>query len=76
MIRRFPVEGGYSGSYWNEADYYEPSWQQSFWGETTYRRLFRAKARYDPDGIFTCHHCVGSELWSDDGWCRRDGPSA
>ena len=24
----------------------------------------------DPEGLFWCFHCVGSELWSDDGLCR------
>ena len=33
LLARFPVTDGYSGSYWNEADYYEPNWQTSFWGE-------------------------------------------
>ena len=59
----------YSGSYWNEADYYEPNWQQSFWG-THYPRLLEIKQKYDPDGFLTCHHCVGSELRSEDGNCE------
>lgn len=49
-----------SGSYVNETDYFEPSWQRSFWG-TNYEELLRIKRKYDPDNLFTCHHCVGSE---------------
>eukprot|EP01052_Picozoa_sp_SAG31_P027869 SAG31_NODE_2644_length_5315_cov_7.392063_2_plen_105_part_00 len=40
---------------WNEADYYEPNWQRSFFG-TNYPQLLAVKAAYDPDGMFTCHH--------------------
>ncbi len=58
-----------SGSYVNEADYFEPDWQQSFWGEN-YQQLLEAKRKYDPEGLFYCHHCVGSEGWSSDGMCR------
>ncbi len=58
-----------TGSYVNEADYFEPDWQRSFWGEN-YQRLSEIKRKYDPDGLFYCHHCVGSEGWSSDGMCR------
>jgi FAD/FMN-containing dehydrogenase len=50
-----------SGSYVNEADYFEPDWQREFWG-ASYPRLLAIKRKYDPDGVFRCHHCVGSEL--------------
>jgi len=50
-----------SGSYVNETDYFEPDWQRSFWGDN-YPRLLAIKRTYDPRGVFTCHHCVGSEL--------------
>jgi FAD/FMN-containing dehydrogenase len=46
-----------SGAYWNEADYLEPAWQQTFWGGN-YPRLQRVKAAYDPLGRFSCWHCV------------------
>lgn len=49
-----------AGAYVNEADYFEPDWQRSFWGEH-YDRLVQIKRKYDPDGLFVCHHCVGSE---------------
>jgi hypothetical protein len=48
------------GSYVNETDYFEPSWQAAFWGEN-YPRLLAIKQIYDPHNVFTCHHCVGSE---------------
>ena len=47
-----------SGAYFSESDYNEPDWQISFWGRANYQRLQQIKARYDPTGIFQCHHCV------------------
>jgi len=35
-------------------------WQREFWGEN-YRKLLKIKGKYDPEGMFVCHHCVGSE---------------
>ena len=58
-----------AGSYVNETDYFEPNWQREFWGEN-YDRLSQIKRKYDPEGLFFCHHCVGSEQWSADGRCR------
>jgi FAD/FMN-containing dehydrogenase len=58
-----------AGSYVNETDYFEPNWQREFWGEN-YDRLSQIKRKYDPEGLFYCHHCVGSERWSSDGRCR------
>eukprot|EP00039_Didymoeca_costata_P022899 m.5510 g.5510 ORF g.5510 m.5510 type:complete len:676 (-) comp3321_c0_seq1:98-2125(-) len=68
LLEHFPVNNSYSGSYWNEADYYEPNWQMSFWGEN-YEKLLTIKKKYDASGLFVCHHCVGSEFWSPDGNC-------
>lgn len=70
LFENFPPRNGYSGSYWNEADYYEKDWQTSFWGEANYPKLLIIKQKYDPNGLFTCHHCVGSESWSTDGNCK------
>lgn len=53
-----------AGAYVNEADYFEPDWQKSFWGDN-YARLLDIKRKYDPDGLFWCHHCVGSEETSE-----------
>ena len=58
-----------AGSYVSESNFFEPSWQQSFWG-TNYARLRAVKAKYDPEGLFFVHHGVGSEDWSEDGFTR------
>ena len=29
-----------------------------------YQRLLAVKNAYDPNGLFVCHHCVGSERWT------------
>jgi hypothetical protein len=58
-----------TGAYLNECDYFQENWQQAFWGPN-YQRLAAVKNRYDPDGLFTVHHGVGSEAWSADGFTR------
>jgi FAD/FMN-containing dehydrogenase len=58
-----------TGAYVNECDYFQDNWQRAFWGPN-YPRLARIKRRYDPDGLFTVHHGVGSEVWSADGFLR------
>ncbi|KAI8363413.1 hypothetical protein B0O80DRAFT_476760 [Mortierella sp. GBAus27b] len=59
-----------SGAYINEADYNEPNWQTNFFG-ANYPRLKTIKKKVDPQGVFVCHHCVGSEDWNEDFTCRR-----
>lgn len=59
-------------SYANEGDFFEQGWQESFWG-SNYPRLKAIKDAVDPQGLFVCHHCVGSEEWTEDGNCRLDG---
>lgn len=61
-----------SAGYLNEANYFEPNWQQAFWGKK-YEKLLAIKQKYDPSGLFYCHHCVGSEQWTEDGLCRLKG---
>ncbi|KAJ3171333.1 hypothetical protein HDU87_008359 [Geranomyces variabilis] len=56
------------GTYANEANIDEPDFQSSFWG-SNYGELLKIKQKYDPDAVFNCHHCVGSELRSLDGNC-------
>jgi FAD/FMN-containing dehydrogenase len=46
-------------SYVNETDYFEADWQTAFWGEH-YARLLQVKQRYDPCGLFSVHHGVGT----------------
>ncbi|MDC0535918.1 FAD-dependent oxidoreductase, partial [Francisellaceae bacterium] len=60
-----------AGAYANEADYFQSNWQQTFWGDN-YPKLLEIKDKYDPNGLFYCHHCVGSEVWSGDGMCRTN----
>ena len=59
-----------AGAYVNECDYFQPDWQRAFWGPN-YPRLAAIKRRYDPRGLFTVHHGVGSEGWSADGFTRE-----
>ena len=58
-----------AGSYTNETNYFEKSFQKSFWGPN-YPRLLEVKKKYDPDGLFFVHNGVGSEGWSKDGFER------
>lgn len=59
-----------AGAYVSESDYFEDGWQRRYWG-ANYPSLLRAKRRYDPDGLFTVRHGVGSEDWSADGFSRK-----
>ena len=52
-----------NGEYLNEGDADNPNWKMDFWGEH-YLDLFRIKIRYDPENMFSCHHCVGSDYGS------------
>jgi hypothetical protein len=58
-----------AGSYVSESNYFNPRWQDAYWG-SNYARLQAVKAKYDPDGLFFVHHGVGSEDWSPDGFTR------
>ena len=49
------------GTYLNEASPYLPDWKTAYWGGH-YDRLLAIKNVWDPDNIFTCHHCVGSDI--------------
>ena len=57
------------GSYVLETNFFEPNWQDAFWG-ANYAKLRAVKDKYDPAGLFFVHHGVGSEDWSDDGFTR------
>jgi hypothetical protein len=59
-----------AGSYVSESDYFLRDWQQAFWCPN-YARLMEVKRRYDPEGLFTVHHGVGSDGWSADGFTRN-----
>ncbi|KAG8953166.1 hypothetical protein FRC03_011910, partial [Tulasnella sp. 419] len=55
------IVGSGTGAYFNEADPLEPNWKELFWGNH-YERLLRLKRSIDPENIFTCNRCVGSDL--------------
>ncbi len=57
------------GSYVSESDFFERSWQQSFWG-SNYPKLAAVKRKHDPAGLFFVHQGVGTENWSVDGFAR------
>jgi len=59
-----------AGTYLNEADYFEKDWQNAFWGGN-YKRLYSIKRKYDPNNLFYCHHCVGSEACDVSGNCAH-----
>jgi len=59
-----------AGSYSSEMSYFEENWREAAWGPH-YGRLLQTKRKYDPEGLFTGHHQVGSEFWSGDGFTRR-----
>lgn len=56
-----------AGSYSSEMSFFEANWREAAWGPH-YERLLAAKLKYDPEGLFTGHHQVGSEFWSADGF--------
>jgi FAD/FMN-containing dehydrogenase len=58
-----------AGSYVSESNYFNPQWQDAYWGPN-HARLAAVKAKYDPDGFFFVHNGVGSEGWSTDGFTR------
>ncbi|KAF4962937.1 hypothetical protein FSARC_9010 [Fusarium sarcochroum] len=51
-----------TGAYLNEALPFEPDWQHTFWGKN-YERLLSIKKSVDPNDVFWCFPCVGSEGW-------------
>ena len=48
------------GTYLNEASPFLPNWKTAYWGGH-YNELLRIKGVWDPENIFTCYHCVGSD---------------
>lgn len=58
-----------AGAYVSESNYFDRTWQRSYWGPN-YPRLAAVKKKYDPAGLFFVHNGVGSEEWSVDGFER------
>jgi FAD/FMN-containing dehydrogenase len=54
----------YAGNYVNEAIIYHDDWQHLFWGDL-YEELVEIKRRVDPNDVFWCGPCVGSEGWEE-----------
>ena len=48
-----------TGCYLAESDFFEPGWQQAFWGDN-HDRLAHIKRIYDPTGFFIVHHGIES----------------
>ncbi|CAM2726255.1 unnamed protein product [Rotaria socialis] len=64
--------GAQSSCYLNEADPNEPNWKQKFFGTlANYNRLASIKKELDPNGLFICRNCVGSDDWSTDLNCPK-----
>ncbi|KAI1149475.1 hypothetical protein F4825DRAFT_51698 [Nemania diffusa] len=51
-------------AYLNEADFQQPDFQRTIYGDT-YKRLRDIKRKYDPDDIFYAKTAVGSEDWAE-----------
>lgn len=68
ILAAFVGEDG--GSYSNEADAREPTFQTTFFGPN-YARLSEVKKTYDPEDLFIVPAGVGSERWDVDGLCRK-----
>ena len=55
-------------------DYWERDFMHSYWGAEKYPKLLAVKDKYDPEGLFVCRHCVGSERWTEESEfnCRNE----
>jgi len=65
-LREIATNGG---SYVSESNYFQETWQRSYWG-SNHARLNAIKKKYDPTGLFFVHNGVGSEEWSPDGFTK------
>jgi hypothetical protein len=54
-----------TGSYMNEADRLDPLYLEDFYGNHTVK-LENIKSEHDPQSVFYCPTCVGSEKWAED----------
>lgn len=59
----------HTGGYMNEGDRNDPEWKKTFYG-CEYKRHLATKKKYDPEALFYCPTCVGSEAFIE----RPDGP--
>jgi ribonuclease T2 len=49
-------------SYFSESMYQMQDWKERYWGAANYVRLLSIKQKYDPQNLFFCRHCVGSDI--------------
>lgn len=54
-----------TGCYMNEADGEDPEYLRDFYGDMLGRHVV-AKVNYDPESVFYCPTCVGSDAWKED----------
>ncbi|CAF2190616.1 unnamed protein product [Rotaria magnacalcarata] len=58
--------------YLNEANPNELNWQETFFGSSAiYAQLKSIKNTFDPNGLFVCNNCVGSDDWTSDLNCPK-----
>jgi hypothetical protein len=53
-----------TGGYMNEGDRLDPEWKATFFG-ANYDAHLTTKHKYDPENVFFCPICVGSDEWID-----------
>ncbi|PTB64966.1 FAD-binding domain-containing protein [Trichoderma citrinoviride] len=51
-----------TGSYMNEGNYLDPNYLTNFYGDAR-PTLEAAKKKYDPENLFYCPTCIGSQNW-------------
>ncbi|KAI0265565.1 hypothetical protein BC834DRAFT_165693 [Gloeopeniophorella convolvens] len=63
VLRDFAPDGG---AYSSQADVFEPDHENAFWGAANVAKLKAAKAKYDPENVFT--------VWQGIGWDGEQDP--
>ncbi|KAI4140632.1 MAG: hypothetical protein L6R39_005716 [Caloplaca ligustica] len=54
-----------TGAYMNEGDRFDPEYLIDFYGRNV-DKLSAIKRQYDPDSVFYCPTCIGSDAWQED----------
>ncbi|OTB14166.1 hypothetical protein K445DRAFT_23947 [Daldinia sp. EC12] len=66
----YSLEPGFKVSYFNLGDPGEVDFQNVYWGHN-YKRLAQVKDDVDKDGLFITKKGVSSDLWDEEGMCRK-----